>query len=89
MNLERALGRGFALMHADIQELESKSQVAFLVNTKLQLSFWLISENLRSSASNSFFQDALKRHLTRSESDKNRIKTDFTSEESLLRLYPP
>jgi hypothetical protein len=55
MNLERALGRGFALMHADIQELESKSQVAFLVNTKLQLSFWFISENLRTSASNCRF----------------------------------
>jgi len=55
INMERALGRGFALMHVDIQELELKSQVAFLVNTKLQLSFWFISENLRTSASNCRF----------------------------------
>jgi hypothetical protein len=39
MILKRAFGRGFAQMHADIQEIGSKSQVAFLMNTKLQLYF--------------------------------------------------
>jgi hypothetical protein len=33
-NLERTFGRGFAQMHADFQELESKSQVTFLANAK-------------------------------------------------------